>query len=179
MRLTAWIAAVVLAGACGETPSKVSLCGTDDSVGFIAIVGLAPGQECCPPPSLLGMDVLGEIGSPYIAIGKSCEFWFYSSVGPRGEPEGVVYTGRLSATQASEISEMLQLEAWEALGPVHGVCCVFHFPPSSYHWGSNTVAWAATSTDIRKTHVRNCDTPVKPGRFKSKTKSPSPAARAS
>lgn len=96
----------------------MSPCDTDDSVGFIAKGGLAPGQECCAAPTFLCTGVLGEIGFSYLATGKFCEFWSYSSFVPRGEPERVVYTGRLSEIQVSEISEMLQLEAWEALGEV-------------------------------------------------------------
>jgi len=155
-RQITWIASLALAGACGETASvsstcepdcrtaEVSLCGTEASVGFIGIGGLHPDAGSGGPTSILGADVLVEIGSPYVAIGKSCEFWSYDAVGPRGEPGGVVYTGHLSPNQASEISAMLKLDTWEALGPVHGRCCVFDFAPSSYHWGSNTLAWVGT-----------------------------------
>lgn len=91
-----------------------------------------------------GDEVMLEIGAPYVAIARSCEFWSYSPLGPEGEPGGVVYTGRLSGTQASEINELLDLNAWNELGPVHGLCCVFDSAPVSYRWGSDTVVWVGT-----------------------------------
>jgi len=157
-RLTLFIAAVALIGACGESPpadstcesdcraKEVSVCGADDSVGFIGIGGLAPGQECCARfgPSSRGIDVLLEIGSVYVAISTSCDFWSYTRFGPNGAPGGVLRTGRLDATQASEVDRLLRLENWAGLGPVHGICCVFDGGVSSYHWGSRTTAWVGT-----------------------------------
>lgn len=142
MRRMAWMALIVLSGACGETASVDPSC--EDSVGFIWVGGLHPDAESGATNGFLGTDVLGEIGFGCVAIGQSCEFWSYSAFGPRGEPGGVVYTGKLSDAQAAEIEGILQLDAWEALGPVHGLCCIFDFAPSSYHWGSNTLAWVGT-----------------------------------
>lgn len=143
-RLVPLLLLVALVGGCGQgSPPDASLCGAANSLGFIRVGGLLPETGSGAATSFLGSNVLGEIGTTYIAISTSCEFWSYSAFGSRG---GVVRNGVLGAAKVLELSELLRLDTWGTLDSVHGVCCVHHFPPSSYHWGSDTMAWVGTAS---------------------------------
>lgn len=134
---------------CSEVdPPTATLCGSDDSLGFIGVQGLGPSNASGAVSSVFGADVLTEIGYTYVAISKSCAFWSYRHLGPNGIPGGVLYSGQLSEPEAKEIGDMLRLEAWENLGPTHGICCVFDYTPSSYHWGARTLHWIGTPDSV-------------------------------
>ncbi|MGB5813102.1 MAG: hypothetical protein WBG86_21390 [Polyangiales bacterium] len=147
----ALVGAIALVSACGEAApdapfvnepipehdpasAAISLCGADDSVGFIATSGGGG-------PILPGSEVLAEIGFARVAISTSCEFWTYTWTGPRGGPGGFLRTGQLTETQVDEIEQRLQLDSWATLEPRHGTCCYADSGVVSYYWGTDWVSW--------------------------------------
>ena len=146
-RLTVLFVVAWTSASCAESASSsspVTVCGTATAPGFIGIEGIAPATPSGSAPHNPGAEVLAEIGSTYVAIGSSCDFWSYSAIGPTGNAGGVLYQGRLTPEQVADVDALLRLESWTDVGPVHGICCVFDFAPSSYHWGTRTLGWFGT-----------------------------------
>ena len=72
-----------------------------------------------------------ELGAVYVVVDPSCKFIVYTAF---SDDPGVAATGRLTAAQAAELDDYLDLEAWSSLAPDY-YAQVADGPTLRFDWG--------------------------------------------